>query len=75
MEYVEHTPWQSRDILIRDCLGQMARALEVKEKHTETVANWPMRQFEPRQLEQRHGPSLPVLVARARGGFLVTGDH
>ena len=39
VEYAEHTSWQSRDILIRDGLGQMAPALEVKEKHMETVAN------------------------------------
>ena len=39
VEYAEHTSWQSRDILIRDGLGQMVRALEVKEKHTETVDN------------------------------------
>ena len=39
VEYAEHTSWQSRDILIRDGLGQMVRALEVKEKHTEAVAN------------------------------------
>ena len=39
VEYAEHTSWQSRDVLIRDGLGQMVRALEVKENHTETVAN------------------------------------
>ena len=33
--YVEHTSWQSRGILIRDGLGQMVRALEVKEQHAE----------------------------------------
>ena len=28
--YAEHTSWQSRDVLIRDGLGQMARALGIK---------------------------------------------
>ena len=39
VEYAEHTSWQSRDVLIRDGLGQMVRALDVKEKHMETVVN------------------------------------
>ena len=39
VEYAEHTSWQSRDILIRDGLGLMIRAVEVKEKHAESVAN------------------------------------
>ena len=39
VEYAEHTSWQSRDILIRDGLGLMVCALEVKETHAASVAN------------------------------------
>ena len=38
-EYAEHTSWQSRDILIRDGLGQMVRALEVQQQRTEAEAS------------------------------------
>ena len=39
VEYAEHTSWQSRDILIRDGLGQMVRELEVQQQRTEAVAS------------------------------------
>lgn len=38
-EYDEHTSWQGRDVLIRDGLGLMVRALEKKEQHAASMAS------------------------------------
>ena len=38
-EYEEHTSWQCRDVLIRDGLGLMVRALEKKELHAVSMAS------------------------------------
>ena len=38
-EYAEHTSWQCRDVLIRDGLGLLVRALEKKEQHAASLAS------------------------------------